>query len=80
MRNVALIAVCLATAGCAATAPPHRHAPLASRVCTGVAQQRADDAAVNGIEPAMQMVIFNDSYADCVHWQDKATFTSNRPP
>jgi hypothetical protein len=71
MRCVALIAVCWATAGCAASAPTPRHAPLASKACTGVAQQRADDAAANGIEPAMQRVM---------RWQDKAVLTSGGTP
>ena len=78
MRRVALIAACVTMAGCATPSLPPRHAPLASKACTGLAQQRADDATANNVEPAMQNVIFNDSYADCLHWQAKAMDSAAR--
>jgi hypothetical protein len=80
MRRVALIAACVVMAGCATSSSmPPRHAPLASRLCTGQAQQSVDDAAANNVEPAMQNVIFNDAYANCLHWQAKATPITRAP-
>ncbi len=36
-----------------------------------------NDAAENNIEPAMQQIIFRDTYDDCVHWQGKTAGATN---
>ena len=66
------LALPVTMAGCATSTDLPHHAQMASRPCTAVAQARMTDAAENGIEPAMQEIIFRDSYNECVHWQDKA--------
>jgi hypothetical protein len=72
MPRVALLAISVAMAGCATPPSAARHALLASKGCSDVAQARMNDAAANAIEPALQQIIFRDTYDDCVHWQDKA--------
>ncbi|MDE1939552.1 MAG: hypothetical protein KGI68_11060 [Alphaproteobacteria bacterium] len=40
--------------------------------CASVAQQRARDAAYNGIGDDMQKQIYARTYADCVAWKTKS--------
>jgi hypothetical protein len=79
MRRVALLAVCLAVAGCAMSASDPPRMPLqASRKCTDVAQARMNDAAANGYDADDQQTIFRGTYDDCVQWEAKASTRAAR--
>jgi len=74
------VAMCAAAAGCSVLdvvkspdppAPPPPHAPMASKRCTDFALLRMSDAAANGYDPALQEVVFQWSYKDCIALEDK---------
>jgi hypothetical protein len=67
----------MAMAGCGTSPSSPHHPALASKACSDEAQARMNDAAENNIEPAMQQIIFRDTYDDCVHWQGKTAGATN---
>jgi hypothetical protein len=55
-----------------ASAPAPPLAPPSDFHCRNVAQQRADDAGVNGLDEATQHAVFDGTYANCMKWAAKS--------
>ena len=45
--------------------------PTAEQKCAHVAQERSDDAAVQGFEADVQQDVHNRTYADCMTWEGR---------
>lgn len=43
--------------------------PTAEQKCSRIAQERSEDAAVQGFEPDVQQEVHNRTYADCMTWE-----------
>jgi hypothetical protein len=43
--------------------------------CSIVAEQRAQDGALNGYDEQLQTLVFRNTYADCVQWNAAHSIT-----